>query len=209
VWVQALLAAVGIRFPAFEQVAPSDAPAAAKKLGFPVVLKAVAPGLLHKSDLGAVILGQTSEAEVARSLELLASRLKAAGHGTFRVMVQQQVGSGVETLVGVTRDPSLGPVILAGMGGVQAELSHDVSFHLPPVSDIDASEMIERLRSKRLLDGYRGSPAVDKAGLIDVVRRVSALVEAAPEITELDLNPVTVLPTGAIAVDARIRVAPL
>jgi acetyl coenzyme A synthetase (ADP forming)-like protein len=208
-WTQALLQAVGIRFAAFEQVEPADATTAARSLGFPVVLKAVAPGLLHKSELGAVIVGQKSEADVARSVELLAARLEAAGHRSFQVMVQEQVDPGVEALVGVTKDPSLGPVILAGMGGVQAELSHDISFRLPPVSDRDAREMIERLRAKRLFDGYRGSLPVDKLALIDVIRRVSALVESAPEIVEMDLNPVMVLPQGACVVDARIRLAPL
>jgi acetate---CoA ligase (ADP-forming) len=110
----------------------------------------------------------------------------------------------------VTLDPSLGPVLVAGLGGVQVELVRDVAFRITPVSDVDATEMIESLRAARLLDGFRGSPPVDRAALLDVIQRLSALVEAVPELVELELNPLVVLPRGegAVAVDCRMRLAP-
>jgi acyl-CoA synthetase (NDP forming) len=115
----------------------------------------------------------------------------------------------VEAIVGVTLDPSLGPVAVVGLGGVQVELLRDVAFRITPVTDVDASEMLASLRSTKLLDGYRGSPALDKEGLSAVLRRVSALVEAFPEIVEMELNPIEVnrVGQGVVAVDARIRLS--
>src|SRR5438034_9663171 len=99
-------------------------------------------------------------------------------------------------------------VFLCGLGGVLVELLRDASFRLPPVTDLDATEMIDRLRLKPLLDGYRGAPAGDRAALLSLVQRVSALIEAVPELREMDLNPVKVLPPGqgVVVVDARMRV---
>jgi len=124
------------------------------------------------------------------------------------VLLQREVKGGIEALVGVTTDPTFGPLLVCGLGGVLVELIKDVSFRLTPVSDVDAAEMLSKLRSARLLDGYRGNPAGDRAALIDVILRVSALVELVPELCELDLNPVKVLPPGegAIVVDGRLRV---
>ena len=112
-------------------------------------------------------------------------------------------------MIGVTTDPTFGPLILCGLGGVLVELMKDVSFRLPPVSDLDAEEMIGKLRCERLLQGYRGAPPGDRQALIATIQRVSALVEAVPEILELDLNPVKVLPPGkgAVVVDGRMRIA--
>jgi acyl-CoA synthetase (NDP forming) len=123
--------------------------------------------------------------------------------------VQKQIEGGIEALVGVTLDPSLGPVLVAGLGGVQVELVRDVAFRITPVSDIEATEMVASLRAAKLLDGFRGSPAVDRRALLGVIQRISALVEAFPELVELELNPLVVLPRdqGAVAVDARMRLA--
>jgi acetyltransferase len=123
--------------------------------------------------------------------------------------VQKQIEGGVEALVGVTLDPSLGPVLVAGLGGVQVELVRDVAFRITPVSDIEATEMVASLRAAKLLDGFRGSLPVDRAALLGVIQRISALVEAFPELVELELNPLVVLPRdqGAVAVDARMRLA--
>lgn len=207
--IATVLQACGIEFATSEVVEPELALSAAERLGFPLVAKAVAPGLLHKSDVGGVIRGLDDIDAVEAAVDTLRNRVAHAGYALSGVQLQREVSAGVETLVGVTSDPIFGPLVVCGMGGVLVELLHDVAFRLPPVSDIDAAEMINKLRAGRLLDGYRGSPAVDRNGLVDVVQRVSALIEIAPEIREIDLNPVKILPVGRkpIVVDARIRVA--
>jgi acyl-CoA synthetase (NDP forming) len=158
--------------------------------------------------VGGVILGLESPAAVASAATTLRERLRAAGHTLQAVQLQRQVSGGIEALVGVVSDPTFGPLVVCGLGGVQVELLRDASFRLPPVTDLDAADMIDRLRLKPLLDGYRGAPAGDRAALATLVQRVSALVEAVPELREMDLNPVKVLPPGqgVVVVDARIRV---
>jgi acyl-CoA synthetase (NDP forming) len=113
-------------------------------------------------------------------------------------------------LVGVATDPIFGPLLVCGMGDVLAELLGDVSYRLTPVTDVDAAEMIAKLRMGRLLDGYRGSPAADRGALAVLLQRVSALVEVIPELREMDLNPVKVREPGrgAVVVDARMRIEP-
>ncbi|HEU4730213.1 MAG TPA: acetate--CoA ligase family protein, partial [Kofleriaceae bacterium] len=182
---------------------PEAAVAAARELGFPVVLKAIAPRLLHKSDVGGVAVNLADAAAVAAAADDMRARLPALeGY-----LVQRQVPRGVEALVGVTKDASLGPLLVAGIGGVAVELYKDVSFRVTPVSDREAAGMLEELRGKKLFDGFRGAPAADRPALIDIIQRISALVEIMPELVELDMNPVIVLPPGqgAVAVDARIR----
>ena len=127
------------------------------------------------------------------------------------VHVARHRGHGLEALVGVTTDPTFGPLVVCGLGGTLVEVLHDVAFRLSPVSDVDAAEMLTTLRSSRLLDGYRGAPPGDREALVSVILRVSSLVESMPELRELDLNPVKVLPPGegAIVVDSRIRIGPL
>jgi acetyl coenzyme A synthetase (ADP forming)-like protein len=206
-----VLQAVGISFAASEQTTPKPAPEVAERMGYPLVAKAVAPGLIHKSDVGGVILGLDSAAAVEEAVRTLTSRISAAGSRLSGVLLQREVPGGIEALVGVTTDPTFGPLLVCGLGGVLVELIRDVSYRLTPVTDLDAEEMIAKLRSNRLLDGYRGSPPGDRKALVEVIRRVSALVEIVPEIRELDLNPVKVLSPGkgAIAVDGRIRIGRL
>jgi len=208
--VETLLRAIGIGVAASAEVEPARAAATADELGYPLVAKAVAAGLVHKTEVGGVILGLRSAGEVTDGVRLLRERL--AGHGLVleRVLLQREVSTRVEALVGVTTDPTFGPLLVCGVGGVLVELVRDVAYRLPPVSDVDAEEMLDRLRAARLLTGYRGQPPADRAGLVDVVRRISALVEIVPELRELDLNPVAVRPEGqgAIVLDARIRLGP-
>ncbi len=183
--------------------------AAGDELGYPVVLKAVAAELLHKTDAGGVALGLDSADSLRRASNQMASRLQEAGIALQGFLVQRQVAPGLEALVGVTTDPSLGPLLVAGLGGVQVELFRDVAFRLTPVSELDAAEMLDELKARALLDGFRGSPPADRAALTRVILRIGALVEAMPELAELDLNPVMVLGPGqgAIAVDGRLRLA--
>jgi acetyl coenzyme A synthetase (ADP forming)-like protein len=208
---EALLQAAGIAVPPARTVRAEEAVGAAREIGFPLVAKAVAPGLVHKSDIGGVVLGLRSEEEVRSAVSVLTERLRSAGYGLDTVLLQREVVEGLEALVGVVSDPTFGPLIVCGLGGVQVELLRDASFRLPPVTDLDASEMLDRLRLRALFDGYRGSPPADRTALVGLIQRVSALVEAVPELRELDLNPVKVLRPGegVQVVDARVRLGPV
>jgi acetyl coenzyme A synthetase (ADP forming)-like protein len=202
--IERLLSLVGVRIAAHRQTAPDPeaAAVAARELGFPVVLKAVAPSIVHKSDVGGVALGLADEAAVRAAADAMRRRLALTG-----LIVQQQVPRGVEALVGMTHDPSLGPLLVTGIGGTAVELYKDVAFRVTPITDVDAREMLDSLRGRALLDGFRGGPLADREALVDVMLRVAALIELVPELVELDLNPVMVLEpgAGAIAVDARMR----
>lgn len=206
-----VLRAAGIEFAAAEQTAVGDAVATAERMGYPLVAKAIAPDVLHKSDAGGVVLGLESPEAVAAAVDAIAASMRRIGARLDGVLLQRQVAGGIEALVGVTTDPTFGPLIVCGLGGVLVELLRDVAFRLPPVTDVDAAEMLAKLRATKLLDGYRGAPPGDRDALISVVMRLSALVEIVPEVCELDLNPVKVLAPGqgAIAVDGRMRVGPL
>jgi acyl-CoA synthetase (NDP forming) len=118
------------------------------------------------------------------------------------------VSGGVELIVGISRDDRFGPLILFGMGGLTAELQHDVVLRIPPITDVDIAEMIKGLRGSPLLFGYRNSPVVDTTKLSDVLARISRLSEEIPEIAELDCNPLIVSTDGALVVDAKVRLAP-
>ena len=209
--LQMLLRAAGIRWAASDQTTPQDAVAAAEQLGYPLVAKAIAPGVLHKSDVGGVIMGLQSAQDVAQAVTDLQQRMRDAGTHLDEVLLQREIRGGIEALVGVTTDPTFGPLLVCGLGGVLVELLRDVAFSLPPVTDIDAAEMIDKLRARKILDGYRGAPPGDRAAFQSLLTRISAVVEVVPEIRELDLNPVKVLEPGrgVIVVDGRVRVAPV
>ncbi|HSO52929.1 MAG TPA: acetate--CoA ligase family protein, partial [Actinomycetes bacterium] len=185
---------------------PEEAAVAAAELGGPVALKAVAPRLVHKTEAHAVRLGLTGPEQVQTAATEMAAAVAAAGYGVNGFLVQRMVGDGVELLVGVVHDPTFGPVIACGAGGTAVELLKDVAVRITPLTDRDAAEMVRSLATYPLLDGYRGAPRADVAALEELLLRVSALVEAHPEIAELDCNPVKVLPDGAVVVDARVRV---
>jgi acetate---CoA ligase (ADP-forming) len=178
---------------------------AASELGGPVALKAVAPGLVHKTEAGAVRLAVPPEdaAEVARDL---ARTVRSAGHEAERFLVQRMVGQGVEMLVGVVHDPVFGPVVACGAGGTAVELLRDVSVRITPLTDRDAVEMLRDLATYPLLQGYRGGPRANITALEDLLLRVGALVEDHPAVAEMDLNPVMALPEGVVVVDVRVRV---
>jgi acetate---CoA ligase (ADP-forming) len=187
---------------------PEEAGAAANVLGGPVALKAVAPGLVHKTETGAVRLGLAGAEAVQAAAVEMAAAVAGEGYTVDGFLVQRMVGEGVELLVGVVHDASFGPVIACGAGGTAVELLKDVAVRITPLTDVDAAEMVRSLQTFPLLEGYRGAPKADVAALEDLLLRVSALVEAHPTIAELDCNPVKVLPEGVVAVDARVRVEP-
>jgi acetyl-CoA synthetase (ADP-forming) len=177
---------------------------AATAIGYPVALKALGPTLLHKTERAAVVLNLVDEAGVRSTYAEFATRF---GSEMTSVLVQQMVPKGVEMIVGAVHDPQFGPVIACGTGGVLVDVLADTAFRLHPLSASDSSEMIAELRGARLLRGYRGAPAADEAALRNTLLRVSALLTAASEIQELDLNPVIVLASGARVADVRLRIA--
>jgi acyl-CoA synthetase (NDP forming) len=197
--------------PLLPQRAAADAEEAgrvAEEFGGEVALKAVAPGLIHKTEVGGVRLRLAGAQAVAKAAREMAERVRSAGHPEPSFLVQRMAPPGVEMLVGVLWDRQFGPVVACGAGGVLVELLRDVSVRLAPLTEVDATEMIEELKTYPLLRGYRGGPAYDVAALRDVVLRVSALVEDVPQIAEMDCNPVIVHPHGVSIVDARVRVEP-
>ncbi len=184
----------------------ADAVAAAGEMGGPVALKAVAPGLIHKTDAGGVRLDLSGPTAVRAGAREIRAAVARAGHRLQGLVVQPMVAGGVELLMGVVHDESFGPVIAFGAGGTSAEVLQDVDVRITPLTDLDAAEMVRSLRIFPLLQGYRGSPACDIPAIEDMLLRLSALVDAHPEVAELDANPVIARPDGAVIVDARVRV---
>ncbi len=184
---------------------PAEAAAAARQLGPRVALKAQAPGLLHKSDVGGVAVGLEAGAVEAAAREMDAA-LAAHGHERESFLVQEMVEGGIELIIGVVDDPIFGPAVACGAGGVEAELLRDVAVRLSPLTARDATEMLESLALFPRLTGYRGAQPADLAAIEEMVLRVGAMVESHSEIAELDLNPVIARADGAVAVDARVRV---
>ncbi|MEX2328719.1 MAG: GNAT family N-acetyltransferase [Nitriliruptoraceae bacterium] len=203
-----ILSAYGIPFAMSEVVTSATEGARAfERIGGPVAVKLAAA--VHKADVGGVELSLTSADAVAGSIERMVTRLHDQGldHLAEAFVVQRMVPDGVEMVVGVTHDPSFGPVVVTGMGGTLVELIRDVSLRVTPLTDHDVHDMLDELRMRPLLNGYRGAPPADTDALIDLLHRVNALVEDVPEITELDLNPVFVgsRSSGAMAVDVRMQ----
>ena len=202
--IAALLSIIGVALAPHRTVAadPEAAAAAATDLGYPVVLKAIAPGIVHKSDVGGVALALADAGAVIAAATAMQGKLHPTGF-----TVQKQIARGVEALVGVTTDPTLGPLLVTGIGGTAVELYKDVAFRVTPVTDRDAREMLDELRGRALLDGFRGAPAADREALVGVLLAIAAMVELVPELSELDLNPVIVHAPGggATCVDARLK----
>jgi acetate---CoA ligase (ADP-forming) len=176
---------------------PRKAARAAREMGFPVAVKSAQPGV-HKTERGAVVLGLRTQRDVAAAASAIGGP----------VLVQAMVCGGVELLAGFVQDPSFGPVIAFGPGGVHAELIGEATVRIAPITDIDAIELITTGKAGRLVSGYRGAPAADRAALTDLLTRLSMLAEEHPEVAELDLNPIIARSDGCVVVDARARIAP-
>jgi acetyl coenzyme A synthetase (ADP forming)-like protein len=183
---------------------PEEAAEIARAMGGPVVLKVIADSVLHKSDVDGVALDVRGAQTVRQAYRAVTSVADDASG----VIIQPFVEGGHEVIIGMTEDPLFGPLVVFGLGGVYVELMRDVAFRIHPVSAEDAAEMISEVRSARLLDGFRGAPLGDKSAVADTILRVSALIEQAPEIIEMDMNPVLVGTPGqgVEVVDARVRV---
>jgi len=178
----------------------------AGSLGYPIVLKIVSPQITHKSDVGGVALNLASADEVGAAFDrVVASAKQHEPNATIDgVAVQRMEKQGVEVIIGMTKDPQFGPVLMFGLGGVLVEVLKDVAFRVVPLDARDARQMVHEIKGYPLLEGYRGHDPADVAKLEQLLLKVSAFVEAHPEVAELDLNPVFAYKDGAIAVDARI-----
>jgi len=213
---RALLAACGI------EIAPgrlarnaAQARQVAEEIGYPVVLKVRAEGVIHKSDVGGVVLGLKSPDEVSLGFDLIRERVeKRAPEAKFGgVLVQRMVTrrSGRELIVGVARDPSFGPVVSFGWGGIAVEVVHDVALALPPLNRLLAADLISRTRVSRMLGPFRGMAGIAMDTLCDAIQRVSELACEIPCLAELDINPLLADESGVMALDIRVRIdgAPL
>jgi acetyltransferase len=191
-----------------ERLATSPAEAAlfADEIGWPVALKVVSPQIIHKSDVGGVRLNLTNEIDVTTAYrEIVASARRSNPRAQISgVLVQKQVIAGRELIAGITRQPGFGPLVMVGLGGIFVEALNDVSFRLAPIHSLDAYEMLSEIRGSAILDSLRGMPAADREAVIDVLVRVARLGADFPEIEELDINPIVVSASGAVAVDARV-----
>jgi len=178
----------------------------AQEMGFPVVLKVVSPHIVHKSDIGGVKLNLQEPQAVAQAYEeiMAAARRAHPQADLWGASVQKMAPPGTEVIIGMTKDPQFGPVLMFGLGGILVEVLKDVAFRLVPLTPRDARQMIREIKGYPILEGYRGQPPADVASLEELLLKVSAFVEAHPEIGELDLNPIFAYPKGALAVDARI-----
>ena len=183
-----------------------EAVAIGGEMGFPVVLKIASPDITHKTDAGGVKVGLKSAAEVKKAYaEIMASvRQKYPKAKIDGVAVQKMARQGTEIIIGMFKDAQFGPVIMFGLGGIFVEVLKDVSFRLIPIVRRDAEEMIKEIKGYALLNGYRGQEPAHLPSLVDVLLKLSALVEKTPEIKEIDLNPVFAYKNSAVAVDARI-----
>ncbi|MFE0759401.1 acetate--CoA ligase family protein [Inquilinus sp. NPDC058860] len=185
-----------------------QAAAQAEAIGFPVVLKIVSPQILHKTEAGGVLVGVKSADDVRAGFKRI---VESAGRydpkaEILGVQVQQMLVGGQEVIVGAVTDPSFGKLVAFGLGGVLVEVLKDITFRLAPVDRDEALSMLDGIQAAAILKGVRGAPPVDREALSDLIVKVSRLVDAVPEIVELDLNPVFARTDGAIAADVRVVV---
>jgi len=204
VWLTAadayeLLTCYGIQYANMGVASTADEAAnLASRLHFPVAVKLDSSSLVHKTDVGGVVLGLNSESEVRQAFNDIKAKLTELGsqNEMAGVIVQEMVKGGIETIAGVMQDPSFGPLVMFGSGGVYTELIKDVVLRLNPLTDLDAREMITSIKMAKLFEGYRGAPPSDINALEDLLLRLSAMVEDIPQIDELDFNPVMVMSKG-------------
>jgi acetyl coenzyme A synthetase (ADP forming)-like protein len=201
-----LLASYGVRVVTTRHAATADeAITAAGEVGYPVALKAGAPDLVHKTDIGGVRLGLESDDAVREAFDAMRATL---GDRMDDALVQPMAAPGIELIVGITHDQLFGPLVLLGMGGIAAELTRDTALRIVPVSVLDAHQMVRSLRSSPLLFGYRNTAEVDVAAVEDVLLRIGQLAEEIPELAELDCNPLVASPAGALVLDVKVRLEP-
>jgi acetyl coenzyme A synthetase (ADP forming)-like protein len=180
-----------------------EAVRSAAHLGYPAAVKAIGPGLLHKSDVGGVRLGLATERDVRDACRDLTARL---GDRMTNLLVQRMSSSGVELFIGITQDPTFGPLLLCGPGGTLVELFGAPAVRLLPLTDTEATALLHEMPGRKLLDGYRGAPPADRTAVRELLLRLSQLVDICPEVQEMDLNPVRLFQQGLSVLDVRVRV---
>jgi len=205
-----ILRAYGIAAAPYRYAFSADeAVKAAARLGFPVVMKVNTPPILHKTEVGGVMVDLRTEKEVRKAFTELKDRIRQQGEkGEFSVAMQQMISGGIETVVGMTTDPQFGPLLMFGLGGIYVEVMKDVAFRIHPLTDVGARSMIESLRSFPLLNGFRGAPPVDQEVIVETLLRLSQLVKDFHCFSEIDINPFIASPEKdhSAAVDARFIV---
>lgn len=199
---------VGVRTPVHIVLpADSDFAAVGERLKAPYVLKVMSADILHKSDLGGVRLNLNSAQQLREAAREMRAGIEAAGKSVDQWLVEEMSAPGVEVVIGGLQDPEFGPLVMVGLGGIFVEVFRDVAFRICPISEWDAMDMIEELKGSALLKGARGRQAVDVQALADTLLKIGGvdglLMRAGDRISELDVNPVIVSPSGAVAVDAR------
>ncbi len=196
-------------------VTADDAVEKSAKIGFPVVLKILSKDILHKSDAGGVKINLKSEEEVRKAFNEIMENAKKYGDKkgievdlSRGVFISDFADMGTEVIVGVTRDPQFGHALMFGLGGIFVEVLKDVTFRLIPLTERDAKEMVSEIKASKILDGIRGQGPRDVDALVEIMLKVSKMVEENPEINELDCNPTFVYEKGkgALVVDARILI---
>ena len=177
-----------------------------EQFGYPLVLKVSSVDITHKSDAGGVKVNLKNKAEVENAYDAIIRSCKAAAPTAKieGVSVQPMGKPGIEVIMGMIKDPSFGPVIMFGLGGVFVEVLKDVAFRVIPIEESDAEDMINEIKGKKLLEGYRGQEPADVAYLRQMLLKLSDFVNRTPEIEEIDMNPVFSYKDGAVVVDARI-----
>lgn len=191
---------------------PEEAVKIAESVGYPVVLKIVSPDIVHKSDVGGVKVGLRNSEDVIKAFNEISSNVAkhAPKARVTGILVQEMVPEALEVIVGTTRDPTFGPVVLFGLGGIFVEVLKDVSFRIAPVTRYDAESMLTEIKAAKILEGYRGMPPRDKEALVDIITKISKFMEEQEDVTDVDLNPIMVFEEGkgAKIADARILIRP-
>jgi acyl-CoA synthetase (NDP forming) len=206
-----VLESYGFRFPRHILARTSvEAVAAFKELGGEAAMKIVSPKILHKTEVGGVRLNLRSAGDVARAfLEITSSvRRMAPSVWIEGVSVQEMITGGRELILGMSRDPQFGPLLMFGLGGIHVEVLQDITFRVAPVSRQEAAEMVREIRAYPLLAGFRGEEPADEGAIVEAILTVSRLSLGCPQILELDINPVMVLPKGRgiMAIDSRMSI---
>ena len=208
----ALLGEYGLPVPRHEHVrTPQAALAAARRIGYPVVLKVVSRDIVHKSEVGGVRIGVAGDdalkgawEEISRSVEAAGGRTAGTGSSLEGFLVCEQASAGVECIIGSVKDPQFGPAVMFGLGGIFVELIKDAAFRVLPITRQDANELIRETKSYKVLCGMRGQKRKDIEAAVDCLMNTAALVRDNPVIAEIDINPLVVFERGAMVLDARV-----